>query len=193
MGTRVKITKPDTFEVGPPPTTVRLPPEDQQVKGSLSGGGKKRVINPNPPPTNINRLTVVEMLYHQQGVLNPESFQHNYSRELKTDEQTYGPRRDKVGEEWQELKLGWFSDKGLNCGLLRIVNEEGGQQQRIPTPEQLAETAAKVIEYCYKGGEAKPFLLHPQESCRVYPSNIEGLMIRCRKGVAKYTVVAFPE
>ena len=187
----LKITKPEVFEVGPPPNPSREPPQDRQHKGRVQGSGKTRLV-PAEPPKPVNRLTVVETLYHQAGYDEPESFVLSYERDLTTNEQVYD-RRGSVGEEWQDLRFGWLTDENINCSLLRIVNHEGQQFQTIPTPEELAEVMGRVLEFCYAGGEETPFLVRPKESTKLSPSTLKGLRIRCRKGTARYTVTAFPE
>lgn len=187
----LKITKPEVFEVGPPPSLSREPPQGRQHKGKVQGSGKTRLV-PAEPPKPVNRLTVVETLYHQSGHQEAESFGLSYERDLVTEEQVYD-RRDKATEVWQDLRLGWFTDKELGCSLLRIVNHEGQQFQTIPTPEELAEVMGRVLEFCYAGGEETPFLVRPKESTKLSPSTLKGLRIRCRKGTARYTVTAFPE
>lgn len=156
------------------------------IKGAITEGTTPKLAE-KPVPIVKDRITVVESLYYQPFGGNPSVIDCRYDRWLDcVDEQPYS-RKSKVGEEWIPLDIGWITA----CGLLHIENNEGKFPFRIPTAEEKAESNAKVLEINYAGSE-RCLLVPPGESTRIIPSHPKDLLIRCRKGQAKFTVTAFP-
>lgn len=139
----------------------------------------------SPPPNN--RLTVVETVYHQTFGEQPVSVESRFERELQSDEQMY-QRRKIATEEWQPLDLGWVEE----VGCVVAQNTEGQFLQLIPTPEQRAENAKKILEVAYLPAAGMVFYVPPGESLRLYPSHPKQLVIRCQAGTVKYTVNIIP-
>jgi hypothetical protein len=72
--------------------------------------------------------------------------------------------------------------------MLRLENREGIFTQRIPTPEQVAEAAEKVVEV---GVDGVAFAdVHATEVSRFTPHC--KLSVRCRNGQAQLLVTAYP-
>lgn len=146
-----------------------------------------------------DRITAVMQIYHQR--LNQAAYmvgndQLYFSRQCETEEQPYLRSLIKATEEWSEIDTGWIpKDK---VGLLVIFNEEGKHLQANPTEKQAKEIASKVLEvswavwcppvYQY----TPPFLIRPREVMPFSPSTIEGMFIRSRSGIARYTICALP-
>lgn len=152
----------------------------------------------------MSRLTVITTVSFQPKDGPPTSNGKPFDRVVKTDEQPYGPRRLKVGEEWTQLETGWLSE----AGHVVIENDEGYWTQKQPTKEERAEAESKVLELCLMppeepGGRTmhspprtKPWCqweVPPRESHRGTPSYLKGFMIRCRKGTARFTVTIYPK
>ncbi len=143
-----------------------------------------------------DRITVVSTVYLQPAGEKPASVESRFDRELETQEQFY-TRRLKATEEWQLIDPGWLGVDGI--GMMVIANDEGKNLQTIPTDEEKADTATRVLEICFlypTKMENFPFacqwLTLPGESMQAYPSTLTGLHIRCRKDTAKFTVSLFP-
>lgn len=133
-------------------------------------------------------LTVVQSYYHQQEGMQPTQIEARYTRELKTDEQPY-VRHFKVGETWDKLDTGWLTD----CSLLIVKNNEGRFTDRIPTPAQLQEALARVVEIGLGIGPVSPCLLvHPNESHPLHVVSLDEVWLRCANGEARVSVMAFP-
>lgn len=140
-------------------------------------------------PTAVqSRMTVIETIYHQAPNDEPTSFTSRFSRSLETDEQPYA-RKLKVGESWQPLDRAsiWLAE----AGLLRLVNEEGTNWPTNPTPEQLAEVAAKVVEIGF-GADTAAILVPPGESVRFSPADLALIRLRCRSGTARCALALLP-
>lgn len=132
-----------------------------------------------------SRLTVVESVYHQQpdGTNMPISTQ--YSRVLKSDEQAF-VRKMTVGESWVEVPYGWLQD----CSLLVIHNESGKYRTTAPSPQEIEDAEAAVIEVA--GPDKVPVFDVPAgESIRGKPRR--GLHVRCARGSVKCVVSCIPE
>lgn len=139
------------------------------------------------PPPPRSRLTVIELVYHRQWGEEPVLFEGRFGRELETHEQAYR-RMITVGETPQPLDTGWLA--GL-VGMLVVANLEGRRQQVIPTEQQRAELAAKVIEVGSTNSQ-QVWLVPPGESFRGWPSSPEQVTLRCQQGKAHCTVFAVP-
>lgn len=158
-----------------------------EVDSPIPTPGNEKLFMPelSPPPKNL--LTVVETVYHQVFGEQPVSIDSRFDRELSSDEQMY--QRHKVAtENWQPLDLGWVS----NAGTIVIQNTEGKLSQTVPTPEQKAEIAKKIIAVSYNSESKEEFYVMPGESTRLHPSHPDKLLIRCLSGSAKYTINAIP-
>lgn len=156
--------------------------------GSVEGTTPK--LKAKPTPVVKDRITVVETIYYQPFGDQATSVESKFDRILDSvDEQPYS-RKCKATEEWQSLDTGWVK----TCSMLSIENNEGKFAQRIPTPEERDEAKAKVLELAYSGEyvDEDTWLILPGESMRGLPADLSRLLIRCRKGSAKFTVTAFP-
>ena len=154
----------------------------------------------NPPKSEApipDRLTVVETVYHRSIGQEPSMFDSRFSRELKTRDQPYGPRRLVATEKWALVDLGWVK----SAGMIVVRNEEGQHLQANPTEQERAETRRKVLEIAWQETVDNPeieepsnysWLVPPGESFRGYPA-CSKLLIRCRSGNAKYTLFVVPE
>jgi hypothetical protein len=149
--------------------------------------GNEKLFMPalSPPPKNL--MTVVETVYHQVFGEQPVSIESRFERELASEEQMY-QRRKVATEDWQSLDLGWVSD----AGTVVIQNTENKLLQVIPTPEQKAEIAKKIIAVSYNPESNQEFYILSGESIRLHPSHADKLMVRCLSGNAKYTINAIP-
>lgn len=117
-----------------PVPTPPSPPDDGDNRGL-------DVPSPIEKP-GINRIVVVENVYHQGSDGMPTTHVYpRYTQFLTTDEQPY-QRHTKVGEEWVRLDTGWLNE----CSLIVLENTEGLFQFRNPTKEEVEETKKKVIE-----------------------------------------------
>jgi len=116
-----------------------------------------------------SRLVLVETIYHQSPTEQPKSVDGSFSKELKGDEQVYGPRRMRLTEDWVPLDAGWIKDDGAS--LLLIQNEQP-KFSRTLSKAQREEVESRVIEIGVKTGETILALesLPPGASSRfIYP------------------------
>lgn len=139
-----------------------------------------------------DRLTVVETLSHETTGGEPTGIWTGFSRTLITEEQVW-ERRDKVAEEWIPLDCGWF--KGAKCSQLLIRNEEGTNLTVNPSVFEQALIKSKIIEVCFRASETPlkaDCLIHPGESLRVMPSELNAIRLRCGGGKASIIINIFP-
>ena len=143
----------------------------------------------SPRPMFRDRLTVIDKVYHQPKTGEAFCCESTFERWLDHEESVYS-RKMKAGEAWQLLKLGWFTDEEKTVGMLLIRNDEGSHRQTLPTDEEKAETAKKVLEVGVQG--ISLFVIPPGESFRGVPSG-QDVYVRCLGGDCSYTVFAFPK
>lgn len=134
-----------------------------------------------------DRLTVLETIIHQSAGEEPSQLVNKISRFLDTKEQPF-ERVLTATESWQPLAPGNWVTK---CGMLSVRNQAGKFPHVIPTEEQKAEEALRILEIGSTPNFAD-WLVLPLESMRGMPVDVSRLQIRCRKGSAKYTVTVFP-
>lgn len=138
-----------------------------------------------------DRITVVGQICHQQSDVEATGVEIRHVRACKVSAQEYKRIGLKVGEEWQPLVPdGCWIDK---AGQVIVVNE-GERFRTNPTKEQLDALAARVFEIAtVSSREEFVWLIPPTETFNGYPSDFNKLMIRCQKGVGRYTVVVYPD
>lgn len=136
------------------------------------------------------RVTVVESVYHFLPKRQPQGSEVRYSRTLASAEQIY-VRLMQIGPEWAKLDCGWVKA----ASMLVLSNEEGKGLDRVPTPAQRAETAARVVELATttpEGALVSTDLVPPGESLRRIPSELGWIWVRCRTGTALVTLTLVP-
>lgn len=129
-------------------------------------------------------VTIVETVYHQLIDSQPHGEPRNFSIPLATSEQPF-ERRLVIGEEWKTLaEYGcWVKE----CSMLTIHNDTGAILQRNPTNEEAATIEQAVVEL------NNGVLVRPGRSCRLEPSDLQALAIRCQSGKATVKVVVYPK
>lgn len=150
-------------------------------------------------PASVSRLTVVETMYFQPHGEDAVSLGKPFSRQLKGEE--HWQRTIRVGPEWVEIKGCWLE----KASVIRVANDEGKTVQVIPTPEQKAVSAAKIMEVGIVAVESATATMHdppnepigfalvaPGEDCRFEPTAWERLRFRCLKGEVRITVSILP-
>lgn len=166
--------------------------------GSLSSRGKAGGAGlADFRPAEQARLGIVEQIYCYPPGAAPTLIDIREGLWLETDEQPY-QRKLKVGPEWQPLDCGWLDGKGVS--LLVLVNEEGKHLTVIPSEQQKAALALRVVEVgaqtLYGMGDAPGVvllaLLHPGLSLRFWPADAKSLRLRSRAGEARVTMTLFP-
>lgn len=151
-----------------------------------------------PKKPGTSRVVVNTVLYfHQFGKQATVPSKARYEVVCSSDEQPFVRPSMKVGENWQPLDMGWIS----NPSRLHILNIEGMDQTRIPTPVQVAETAKKIVHLGMEvGSEIKVVaVLRPSPVPRMSGSDSmyepppeAKLFVRCMSGEAKIQVAAYP-
>lgn len=142
------------------------------------------------------RITVTEQAVHQPADALPTAVEWPpFSRELRSDEQPYGPRRVAAGPRWQRLDQGWLD--GAPVGMLFLRNEGAGARETRPTEEERALDAALVVELslCPDGGASQPpfALVRPGETCRYEPHpQAPPPYLRCPCGTVRVSYVLYP-
>ena len=135
-----------------------------------------------------DRITVREMIYHQQAGEQPTGTETKFSHELESHEQPY-QRRLSVGEDWIPLDHGWIEE----ASLLSIFNEEGKFLQVNPTDEERAEAAKKVLQVSPTiNVVVNPWIILPGQSMRGCPLSIRSMFVRSQSGVISFSVHIFP-
>lgn len=150
-------------------------------------------------------LTVVETVVHAVPSGEPTEVACRYEVQLRTREQVYR-REMTVDVGWRSLDLGWVGDR---VSIVHLSNREGERYDVTPTEEQRADVEDRVIEIGVAVTEVgkdatqwdpptsviMPLMaIPPRESMRFRPVGaFDRLRVRCRRGSARVTVVAFPE
>lgn len=139
----------------------------------------------------MNRITIVETIYHRSDGSPPTSKSSNYGRMLETDELPYTIPKSKrtVGEEWAPVDCGWF--KSVGCGLVSVSNLGGTPTGKIPMEDEKNDEKSRVLEVSL-GESPYPWIVRPGETMRAEPSDCSQLRVRCRKGETRFTVTFFP-
>ncbi len=151
-----------------------------------------------PKQKRSNRIAVVEMVYFQETGVSPIAITTRFSRKLHSDEQPC-IRKIKIGQDWLPVEMGWVRD----CGML-VINNDEGKFKTNPSEDQLATVSKMIVEVAVQPPEEKNRNMHsppkigpqlfavipPQESLRLIPSG--NLVVRCRSGIARITINAFP-
>ena len=137
---------------------------------------------------NISRVTVVERIYHQNGIGPIYTIDTATSFQLTSNEQVYY-RNLLVEEEWIPLDLGWIEKPFF----IVIQNLEGKGLRTYPTDEEKVQIEAKVIELSLAEPHTHPVLIPPGDSLKIKLQDPKSARIRCQKGNAIYTITAIPQ
>ncbi len=134
------------------------------------------------------RAIVTGQVSHQSPGADAVSVVLGHVRTLEGDEQPVR-RRCQVGATWEPLYRGWLS----SCSCLVIHNHEGEVSQTVPSAEERAAIASRVVELRLGVGDAGRLLCLPGESLGpLCPADLTAVWIRCRDGSAKITVDILP-
>ena len=131
----------------------------------------------------MNRLSVVELVYHQPEGERGVAVESRFARNLVSTEQMYH-RRITVTEEWQPIDGAWIKQ----AGMMVLSNDEGRFTVQ-PTQEERDAANEKIVEV---GSDGMKWLARPGESIRAEPSDLSAVHVRCRKGSARCTLSLFP-
>jgi hypothetical protein len=152
-----------------------MSPEQQKIIEELGAGNTfGSLVNREAPAT----LTVVERIYWRKASnKNAEEFPSSYHRKLKSKEQRY-LRELTVTNEWQKLDVGWV---GSVVGLLLIKNGAGDFSGRgtQPSPQEIADEQAKVVEVSYTRDPNEAWHVLPGETMKALPTSADKLWLRC--------------
>lgn len=123
-----------------------------------------------------------------------------FSKFIHSPEQPFKRVLATVNEEWERLNFVWLDGKPL--GMLVIYNDEGKFLQVVPSPEEIAEAAKKILQVGFsKNGEVGPepwIDVNPSgdgvtsESCRLVPTSPSSVYVRSLSGPIRYSFTAFP-
>ena len=149
------------------------------------------------PPIQKPRMTVVSKVYYAGPRQQTHDPNLSFSRFLEGAEEPYR-RTTTVGEDWQELDLGWLKDRQ---GFLCVKNDEGSQRRVNPTEDELIDSNKRVLELGtfpqaleVAGAQPSPFArIRPGESCQFEPCTAARLRIRCKHGSVRVVFFAIPE
>lgn len=152
----------------------------------------------NPKALTGGRFGVNQTVYYY-GAGNPQhkSYNSTYSAKCDMNEAPY-ERNLRVTEEWQQLDQGWFKDyPGKEPEEMLLINEEGSLLQRIPTEGERAEIASRIVEVGIGNRDQLAVCpiarIKPGRSLRYSPQEIGRVWLRCRKGVARVSLILIPE
>jgi hypothetical protein len=134
-----------------------------------------------------NRLTCVLNLYHEQDDEQPEGFRLAFSDKLHLSSQRYN-RRLKIGEDPVALDVGWFSPDEI--GTLLVENLEGTRFSIVPSEEELADVAKRIIHVYHPGSPS--WLIPPRRFLLAHPEDASGLLLRCGHGRARVSLTIIP-
>ena len=133
------------------------------------------------------RITLHFQLHHEYPGDQPTSVQCVPYDWLESDEEPYS-RRIVVGEHWQEIEQGWLG----TSGMLFIENQEGRGRQTIPSKEEAADTAKRVVEISFYAKDANVWTLRPGWPFFGFTKTVKAVRLRCQHKTAKCRVIIFP-
>jgi hypothetical protein len=148
---------------------------------------------PPPPPANRSRLTVVETVHHSVGDSPVVSSDNRYSRWSTSGAQCVS-LKGAAGAGWSALP--WDGSGPARALVLR--NEAGMRGHAQPPDPALEELKEFVIELgvAASPGQASGVTtfatLGPGESCRLAPTDVGSLRVRCGGGNAPYSLFLVP-
>lgn len=158
-----------------------------------------------PRPRPGPRLSIVERVYYQHHADVPAFSERQWSRWLKTTEQPY-QRQLVVNTDWQPLDYGWIEKPSLFI----VTNEQGLHRSTVPTEEERADDASRVIEVavCFQAPAEKDRDMHsapksppviqpfttisPGESLRLVPVYPLAYLYRSLNATARCSVFVVP-
>lgn len=142
---------------------------------------------PNARP-EIDKVTVVEQFYYRAFDEEAQQITSQFSYSLKTRDEQVFSKREKVGEAWEPINLGWLD----GCSNLIIQNKEGIFKDKNPTEEQVEDALKKILEVRHKD-DKHSWLILPTTSVRFTPSDSKNLVIKSQFGTTKFTLNAIPK
>jgi hypothetical protein len=137
------------------------------------------------PETPQSRVTVVERIYYQSPGGQPTLCAAGFTRLTESEEPPYFRRNLKVGEEWQPIGTGWFTE----IGFVVIENQEKLLSVQ-PTKEERDAMRAQIIEVAL--GDEHVTFIRPKENFRFDPRSLDKFRIRCLSGQTMYALTVFP-
>ena len=129
-------------------------------------------------PTSHQRLSVVEIVYHQITGQQPSCTDSRFSRTLETDEQVWIRRMVIDSSHWHPIDAGWLT--GKRVGMLLLKNDE----------PQGSRTVVAVSSS--HGSPETAWLLLPGETLRGVPYRPADFKLRCVSGRATCLVTLIP-
>jgi len=183
--------------------------EDTVHAGIDSSSATEETPSREIKATTKARFGVVETVYFQQPETIPVAVDSRFTRWLDSEEQPY-LRQAKIGQDWQEVDVGWLENLPVSQLVLR--NDEGKFQVQ-PTSEQRALVMGRILELAIlprpdasdltkcrtmrspPKREIPPLsfaVLRPGQSLRFEPVDANRLVIRCKSGTARLTLFAIP-
>lgn len=145
---------------------------------------------PPTPPANRSRITVVEAVHYAVEGLQTITSDNRYGRWFSSDAQALS-LNGAAGTDWSALPR---SAPGPARALI-LRNEAGMRGHAQPPDSSLAELKDFVIELGVVGpGQAVVTFatLGPGESCRLSPTDLSALRVRCAGGNAPYGIFLVP-
>lgn len=142
-------------------------------------------------PKPINRVTVIEQVYHQVDGLEPQLIDSKFNRELTSTEQVY-QRETKISTEWKLVDTGWVLEES-GISFIVIKNTEGGKVFPTVNDAQQKKSESKFIYVSYDKDKEKSFIIRPKESLRFCPSDVENLYIVGEHPDTPIKITAIPD
>lgn len=168
------------------------------------------VENPQPDESNVEQpvlpiriqqqrpmdtLNINETVYWRSHEEQPVSYPTRSKRELSVSgEQVWGPRKNKVGETFAPIDVGYLTDPGVS--LILIHNTHGIFKHYNPSQEQKTLEKTKILELGVDEGDGVVrsigLLILASETQRITPKDGCKHYIRSLNGVTNFVVTAFP-
>jgi hypothetical protein len=148
---------------------------------------------PPTPPANRSRITVVEAVHYAVEGLQTITSDNRYGRWFSSDAQALS-LNGAAGTDWSALP--WNGSGPARALVLR--NEAGMRGHAQPPDLALEELKVFVIELGVAASPGQPAAviafatLGPGESCRLAPTDVGSLRVRCGGGNAPYGIFLVP-
>ena len=164
---------------------------------------------PQPPssvPTSVRpadraRVLFLANLHFQPPNDQPVSFPSGLERTVRCKDADTYTRKLTLGEEWKPLDAGHLTEADPDgVGLVTVRNDEGRFPHAVPSPEERAALAERVVEVgvYVDNQDGTPGAIAfarvaPGEALPPFdPAAFRDLRVRCRKGTARVTIHLLP-
>lgn len=139
------------------------------------------------------RMTVTGYVHYRLRDRQPVTVPIRFTRELEKAEQLFQRYGLEAKGDWAPLQVSWPEWESKPAQI--VISNQAPEWSEVPTPEQRADAAAKILEVGVKiGTQVVPFAwVRPGEtSFTLEPAPGAEYYVRCKSNGCKYNVYSVP-